>query len=190
MLPAWQHRPDAPPCMSGSRTSDRGQTVENQLQPLQEAAGRLGWTVVADLPRRGYQRRHGARQAAWTGCSAEGCCPARVRHRGGMVVCRLGRSLVRPDRSAGRATIPRHRPLPAPAGARHFDAIRSDAVRHVGRVQRVRAGDDPRSSDGRPGSRTVIGQAPGPAEDDAVHGAAHPCGIGSRAVVCARRRGC
>ena len=26
---------------------DRGQTVENQLQPLQEAAGRLGWTVVA-----------------------------------------------------------------------------------------------------------------------------------------------
>ena len=28
-------------------TSDRGQTVENQLQPLQEAAGRLGCTVVA-----------------------------------------------------------------------------------------------------------------------------------------------
>ena len=28
-------------------TSDRGQTVENQLQPLQEAAGRLGWIVVA-----------------------------------------------------------------------------------------------------------------------------------------------
>ncbi len=28
-------------------TSDRGQTVENQLQPLQEAAGRLGGTVVA-----------------------------------------------------------------------------------------------------------------------------------------------
>jgi DNA invertase Pin-like site-specific DNA recombinase len=30
-------------------TSDRGLTVENQLQPLQEAAGRLGWTVVAGL---------------------------------------------------------------------------------------------------------------------------------------------
>ena len=26
-------------------TSDRGQTVVNQLAPLQEAAGRLGWTV-------------------------------------------------------------------------------------------------------------------------------------------------
>jgi DNA invertase Pin-like site-specific DNA recombinase len=27
-------------------TSDKGQTVENQLQPLQEAAGRLGWSIV------------------------------------------------------------------------------------------------------------------------------------------------
>ena len=32
---------------SASMTSDRGQTLENQLQPLQEAAERLGWTVVA-----------------------------------------------------------------------------------------------------------------------------------------------
>ena len=42
-------------------TADRGQTVENQLQPLQEATGRLGWTLVADLPRRGirwFQGRH------------------------------------------------------------------------------------------------------------------------------------
>jgi hypothetical protein len=28
-------------------TSDRGQSVENQLRPLQEAARRLGWTIVA-----------------------------------------------------------------------------------------------------------------------------------------------
>lgn len=28
-------------------TADRGQTVENQLQPLHEAAERLSWTVVA-----------------------------------------------------------------------------------------------------------------------------------------------
>jgi DNA invertase Pin-like site-specific DNA recombinase len=26
--------------------SDRGQSVGNQLQPLQEAAGRLGWSIV------------------------------------------------------------------------------------------------------------------------------------------------
>src|ERR1700740_1100494 len=28
-------------------TSDKGQTVENQLQPLREAATRLGWSIVA-----------------------------------------------------------------------------------------------------------------------------------------------
>ncbi|HEY2133643.1 MAG TPA: recombinase family protein [Acetobacteraceae bacterium] len=28
-------------------TADKGQTVENQLQPLQEAAARLGWSIVA-----------------------------------------------------------------------------------------------------------------------------------------------
>ena len=31
-------------------TADRGQSVENQLAPLQEAAGRLGWSIVARVP--------------------------------------------------------------------------------------------------------------------------------------------
>ena len=52
-------------------------------------------------------------------------------------------------------------PLPAPAGARHLDAIRQDVVRHVGRVLGVRAGDDPRSGAGETGSGKVIRQAPG-----------------------------
>ena len=47
----------------------------------------------------------------------------------------------------------------------NLDAIGPDAVRDVGRLQRVRAGDDPRSGDGRTGSRTVIRQALGQAED-------------------------
>jgi hypothetical protein len=34
--------------------------VENQLQPLQEADGRLGWTVMAAFPRRGHQWHEGA----------------------------------------------------------------------------------------------------------------------------------
>ena len=55
------------------------------------------------------------------------------------------------------------------------DAIGPDAVRDAGGVQRVRAGDDPRSGAGWAGSRTVIWQAPGPAKDDAVQGAAYPC---------------
>jgi DNA invertase Pin-like site-specific DNA recombinase len=41
-------------------TSDRGQTVENQLQPLQEAAGRLGWTVVAIYRGEGISGTRGA----------------------------------------------------------------------------------------------------------------------------------
>ena len=41
-------------------TSDRGQTVENQLQPLQEAAGRLGWTVVAIYRDEGISGSRGA----------------------------------------------------------------------------------------------------------------------------------
>jgi hypothetical protein len=49
-------------------TSDKGQTVEKRLQPLQEAARRLGWTVVA-------MTRGSAAPGAVTGavgCAAEG----------------------------------------------------------------------------------------------------------------------
>jgi DNA invertase Pin-like site-specific DNA recombinase len=45
-------------------TSDRGQTVENQLQPLQEAAGRLGWTVVAIYCDEGISGARGREAAA------------------------------------------------------------------------------------------------------------------------------
>ena len=92
-------------------------------------------------------------------------------------VCRLGRSLSDLNWFAGRATIPRHRPLPAPAGARHLDAIGQDVVRHVGRVHVVRASDDPRSGAGGTGSRSIIRQAPGQAEDDAVQGGAYPSAL-------------
>ena len=44
---------------------------------------------------------------------------ARVRRRGGMVSLSAGTVAVGPDRSARRATIPRHRSLLAPAGARY-----------------------------------------------------------------------
>ena len=50
-------------------TSDRGQTVENQLQPLQEAAGRLGWTVVAIYRDEGISGAKGRDKAAWMLCS-------------------------------------------------------------------------------------------------------------------------
>jgi DNA invertase Pin-like site-specific DNA recombinase len=46
-------------------TSDRGQTVENQLAPLQEAAGRLGWSIVSIYRDEGIKRCPGASQPAW-----------------------------------------------------------------------------------------------------------------------------
>jgi DNA invertase Pin-like site-specific DNA recombinase len=54
-------------------TSDRGQTVENQLQPLQEAARRLGWTVVAIYRDEGISGS-----------------PPRIRHRGRVVGVQVG----------------------------------------------------------------------------------------------------
>jgi DNA invertase Pin-like site-specific DNA recombinase len=41
-------------------TADRGQTVENQLQPLQEAAARLGWSIVAVFRDEGISGTRGA----------------------------------------------------------------------------------------------------------------------------------
>jgi hypothetical protein len=44
------------------------QTVENQLQPLQEAAGRLGWTVVAGT-RESVAPRAATADLDWMPCS-------------------------------------------------------------------------------------------------------------------------
>jgi DNA invertase Pin-like site-specific DNA recombinase len=51
-------------------TSDRGQTVENQLQPLREAAGRLGWSIVAVFRDDGVSQAPGAAMAGldWMLC--------------------------------------------------------------------------------------------------------------------------
>ena len=50
-------------------TADRGQTVENQLQPLQEAAGRLGWTIVEGIKDEGVSgARAEINDRGWTPC--------------------------------------------------------------------------------------------------------------------------
>ena len=159
-------------------TSDRGQTVENQLQPLQEAAGRLGWTVVAIYRDEGISGTMGRDKRPGLDALLKGVARREFDIVAAWSVCRLGRSLPDLIGLLGELQIPRHRPLPAPAGARYLDAIGQDAVRDAGGVQRVRAGDDPRSGDGGTGSRSIIRQAPGQAEDDAVPGAAHSSGIG------------
>jgi DNA invertase Pin-like site-specific DNA recombinase len=74
-------------------TADRGQSIENQLQPLQEAARRLGWTVVAIYRDEGISGTKGRDRRPGLDDLLKG-----VAHRdfdlvAAWSVCRLGRSL-------------------------------------------------------------------------------------------------
>jgi hypothetical protein len=54
-------------------TRDRGQTVDNQLQPLGEAARWLGWTVVALFRDEGISGARGRdKRPGLAGCALEG----------------------------------------------------------------------------------------------------------------------
>ena len=53
-----------------AETSDRGQAVESQLQPLHEAVRRLRWMAGANLPQRGHEWHQGGATSGlgWTLC--------------------------------------------------------------------------------------------------------------------------
>ena len=74
-------------------TSDRGQTVENQLQPLQEAAARLGWSDRGRVPRRGDQRCQGRAKRPGLDALLKGVTREEFDIVAAWSVCRLGRSL-------------------------------------------------------------------------------------------------
>ena len=74
-------------------TSDRGQTVENQLQPLQEAAGRLGWTVVAIYRDEGISGAKGRDKRPGLDALLKGVARREFDVVAAWSVCRLGRSL-------------------------------------------------------------------------------------------------
>lgn len=74
-------------------TSDRGQTVENQLQPLQEAAGRLGWTIVAIHRDEGISGSKGRQQRPGLDALLKGVTRRECDLVAAWSVCRLGRSL-------------------------------------------------------------------------------------------------
>jgi len=136
-------------------TSDRGQTVENQLQPLQEAAGRLGWTVVAIYRDEGISGSLGRQKRPGLDALLKGVARREIDVVAAWSVCRLGRSL-----------------------SDLIDLLWPCLVRQAGGVQRVREIDDPRSCPGWPGSRQGVWQAIGQAEDDAVQDRSHPCCLG------------
>jgi DNA invertase Pin-like site-specific DNA recombinase len=74
-------------------TADRGQTVENQLQPLHEAAGRLGWTIVAIHRDEGISGAKGRDQRPGLDELLKGVTRGEYDIVAAWSVCRLGRSL-------------------------------------------------------------------------------------------------
>ena len=74
-------------------TSDRGQTVENQLRPLQEAAGRLGWIVVAVFRDEGISGTRGRDKRPGLDALLKGVARREFDVVAAWSVCRLGRSL-------------------------------------------------------------------------------------------------
>src|SRR6476620_4649804 len=74
-------------------TADRGQTVENQLQPLQEAARRLGWTVVSIYRDEGISGTQGRDKRPGLDALLKGVARKEFDIVVAWSVCRLGRSL-------------------------------------------------------------------------------------------------
>jgi DNA invertase Pin-like site-specific DNA recombinase len=74
-------------------TADRGQTVENQLQPLQAAAARLGWTIVAIFRDEGISGAKGRQQRPGLDALLKGVTRRDFDIVAAWSVCRLGRSL-------------------------------------------------------------------------------------------------
>ena len=74
-------------------TSDRGQSVENQLAPLQEAAGRLGWTIVAVFRDEGISGATDRAKRPGLDALLKGVARREFDIVAAWSVCRLGRSL-------------------------------------------------------------------------------------------------
>ena len=158
-------------------TSDRGQTVENQLAPLQEAAGRLGWSVVSIFRDEGISGATGRAKRPGLDALLKGVARRDFDIVAAWSVCRLGRSL---SDLIGLLGELRSRDIDlylhqqaldtsTPSGRALFGmlGVFSEFERAMIR-DRVMAGlDRARSSVKRLGS----------AQDDAVH-AAHPVDLG------------
>jgi DNA invertase Pin-like site-specific DNA recombinase len=74
-------------------TTDRGQSVENQLQPLREAGARLGWTIVGIHRDEGISGAKGRDQRAGLDALLKGVTRGEYDVVAAWSVCRLGRSL-------------------------------------------------------------------------------------------------
>jgi DNA invertase Pin-like site-specific DNA recombinase len=161
-------------------TSDRGQTVENQLQPLQEAAQRPGWIVVAVHRDEGISGAKGRQQRPGLDALLKGMTRGEYDLVAAWSVCRLGRSLADLIGLLGELQVrgvdlylhQQALDTSTPSGRMLFGMLGmfSEFERAMIR-DRVMAW---------PGSRQGGWQAPGAARDDAIQGRSHTCGIGRR----------
>ena len=178
------------PVCPGQRPVIAARPVENQLQPLQEAAGRLGWTVVAIFRDEGISGSQGRAKRPGLDALLKGVARREFDIVAAWSVCRLGRSL---SDLIGLLGELRSRDIDlylhqqaldtsTPSGRALFGmlGVFSEFERAMIR-DRVMAGLD---------RATVIWQAPGSAQDDAIHGTAHPSWHWMKDAVCARRHGC
>lgn len=74
-------------------TSDKGQSIENQLAPLREAAGRLGWQVVGIFSDEGISGTKSRQQRPGLDALMKGVARREFDIVAAWSVCRLGRSL-------------------------------------------------------------------------------------------------
>ena len=74
-------------------TAVRGQTVENQLQPLQEAAGRLGWSIVSIYRDEGISGSRWRDKRPGLNALLKGVARRNFDIVAAWSVCRMGRSL-------------------------------------------------------------------------------------------------
>src|SRR5688572_3745287 len=74
-------------------STDRSQTVENQLRELQEVAIRLGWTVVAVFTDEGISGAKGRDQRPGFDSLLKGVARKEFDLIAAWSVCRIGRSL-------------------------------------------------------------------------------------------------
>ena len=74
-------------------TADKGQRIENQLQPLQEAARQLGWSIVAVYRDEGISGATGRAKRPGLDALLKGVARREFDLVAAWSVCRLGRSL-------------------------------------------------------------------------------------------------
>ena len=132
------------------RVSTTDQTTENQRRELQRVAKRHGWHVVHVFADNGISGAKDRKDRPGLDALLKAVARREVDMVAAWSVDRLGRSLKNLIEVLCRAARQGRRPVPAPAGPRHLDALRPGDVSDDGRVCRIRARHDPRARARRP----------------------------------------